>query len=310
MICFFDSRLIGRLSSDFPVVGTAMLTRIHTEMRGGRSSLLLLSLLGSLAAVALGSAIPQGLHRPTVEGSTAYERTRSLGRSSQSLGFVGMLLSPLRTHQAPAACLNQHRHAIASLPLRRPGSVTGRIARNLIMSNGGQDKKGDDDSLRLEMEGLFSATGRTSGMKKLKAPKGSRASLSQTQPVTREDKQEQEKQPTMEELLNPPSSASLRAPPARSAAAPSPSGPKPTLKKPMYASGGMDDVLLLGLIKGDTVPADVWGELVDSEGKTMRLNGLGDQKKVLILPEPAHHTGAASDSWTKLLNDVGNVLGR
>jgi hypothetical protein len=289
-----------------------MLRRMHSGMHCGISALWLVSILGSWAASAQGGFIPVSLRNEAAGPAHENGMSNPTRRASPPLAFSGVLLSPLRT-QSRAACLNQHRHAVADFP--HLGTMTGsrRNAKKLCMSSGGQDQNVGEDNLRNEMESLLSSSGRSSGMKKLKAPKGTRAPAPSSQTLSRSQSPDEQDEPaTMEELLRAsPVRSPLRAPPARSVAAPSTSAsePKATLVKPSYASGGVDDVLLIGLSKGDTVPVQVWGELQDSDGNPVRLNNLGDEK-ILIIAEPAHHTGAASDSWTRLLNDIGKVLGR
>lgn len=111
---------------------------------------------------------------------------------------------------------------------------------------------------------------------------------------------------TMEDLLSPKSKAA--SPPV----ARPPSGPAPELVKPSYTTGrgSNDDVFLLGLTRGDSVPSgeDAWGGLVNSEGEPVHLGDYSG-KLLLLVPEPAHHTGAVTDSWTKILNELRDVLG-
>ena len=120
------------------------------------------------------------------------------------------------------------------------------------------------------------------------------------------DPQHRTPDPTYADLDTLMSGKTLAPPPPR-VPPPSLSGPPLTAVKPSYAADA-GAVTLDGLVAGDAAP-DAWAALEGSDGESLSLATLSGFPLVLIIPEPAHHTGAASDSWTKLLIDVQNKLG-
>eukprot|EP00960_Hanusia_phi_P057795 763664-Hanusia_phi.AAC.6 len=227
-------------------------------------------------------------------------------------------------------------------PLQRPrtGSYTPSIAgtcrRQLLIPIRASADQGDDNKLRRQFDDLLEKSGRDSGMKKLKAPKGSWASLrgdkseEKAKQEVSEETGENAKETLVEENVamkskpNFPSYAQMdaylkgRKPEEIESQVSAKETESPRLVRPSYSisksAGSVDDaktVAVKSFEEGDDVPLDLFSELVDIEGKGFDLSELesAGRKLLLMVPEPAHHSGASSDNWTKLLIDIQNKLG-
>ena len=232
---------------------------------------------------------------------------------------------------ASAACPLRFRTWLYVLPqrvLRAP-----RFAGTLGLQ--AQEDAGGD--LRDEFSQLLGKSGRDRGMKEMKAPKGSLEWLKQQQGAKSVSGPAAPAPSTAAgESPNLSSSPSLSGPPARPrapepnykdldmllsgktpAASPSPQAAPETVAPAARPSYSVDIarennmVALASFSKGDAVPESVWAALTDSAGESLSLSTLAAQggELVLVLPESASHTGAPSETWTKLLMDLQNTLG-
>lgn len=234
-------------------------------------------------------------------------------------GLVPGILGLGRTSPPAASCPGRRPlfpSSYSSLPFSPLGRSAAGGAQSAVMSGG---KGGaEEERLRSEYEALLKGTGRDMGMKQLKPQKGMRPLPSQMKspspapsspqdtaapkPATKEGPQ------TMADLLGP-KPRPQAAPPSSSPRPPA--GPAAPLVQPKYAAGrgSFDEVYLLGVSKGDTAPpADAWGGLVSSDGAPVSLGDFSG-RLLLLVPEPASHTGAVTDSFTRILNDLRDVLG-
>lgn len=225
-------------------------------------------------------------------------------------------------------------------PLRRT------ILRPLFHGVSGLCASSESGDLKDEFEKMLGTSGRDRGMKEMKAPKGSIEWLKQQNVKGTSRSTAPAAKPSAAGSLDAPAPAikpagpSLAGPPAKPRfEAPAPtysdldallSGKTPaapdTLEvvpemvspaaRPSYAvsaDSSREDskVALASFDKGDTVPESVWAALTDSSGRSLSLSTLAEQggELVLLVPEVGHHTGAPSETWTKLLIDLQNMLG-
>ena len=192
----------------------------------------------------------------------------------------------------------------------------------------------DDDQLRKQFDDLLEKSGRDSGMKKLKAPKGSWASMSggkkeeaKKDLVTKgESSREESVEETTKMQAKPsiPSYAQMDAylkgkkteplvqpKDAEAAKIPSLVRPSYSISKSASNTDSTNVISVKSFEEGDDVPLDLFQLLVDNEDKPIALTELESmgKKLLLIVPEPSRHSGSASDNWTKLLIDIQNKLG-
>ena len=198
--------------------------------------------------------------------------------------------------------------------------------------------------LRDEFQQLLGSSGRDRGMKGMKAPKGSLEWLKQQQNSKTTPKPQAAGVPTntgapgdaAPALTEKPSGPSLAGPPVTkpktqapaptyqeldallsgktpAASTSTPSAPEVVAPpaRPAYAVDSGSSVSLLTFDKGDAVPESAWAALTDGEGQSLSLANLASEggELVLLVPESAHHTGGPSETWTKLLIDLQNMLG-
>jgi hypothetical protein len=62
-------------------------------------------------------------------------------------------------------------------------------------------------------------------------------------------------------------------------------------------------VALASFDKGDAVPQAAWDALVDAQGQSLTLSKFAEDggELLVVVPEIGKHTGAPSETWTKLL---------
>ena len=188
-----------------------------------------------------------------------------------------------------------------------------------------------DGSLRDEFEKMLGSSGRDQGLKGMKAPKGSIEWLKQQQAKDKARNVSPAASPTGDgdsassdlPISGPPLSRPKPAPTYQEldsllsgkspTSQPTPedvSKSVPPVARPSYSvsSGG---ALLASFDKGDAVPEAVWDLLTGADGQSLSLSTLASEgaELLLLVPESAHHTGAPSETWTKLLIDLQNTLG-
>ena len=204
--------------------------------------------------------------------------------------------------------------------------------RPAVLRMGGTETPEEEEKrLRDEMASLLGKSGRDVGMRQMKAPKGSLEALRSRVPKSPSPKPSATAPPqapqaeSVMQAATPPVQRPNPAPeptysdfdslmrgktPSTSPMQPLPDEvPLPAAVKPSYVVAGDEGTVMLdALAAGDAAP-DAWSALETSDGNEVSLGALGDYHFVLVVPEPAHHTAAASDSWTRLLIDLQNKIG-
>ncbi len=189
-------------------------------------------------------------------------------------------------------------------------------------------KQEEDGDLKNEFQELLGKSGRDRGMKEMKAPKGSVEWLKQQQNIKGPVRPTAPAANPVEDA--PPSAGAppLAGPPAKpklQASAPSYqdldallSGKTLTTKppakvvpelvapaaRPAYSVGATNDMVALASFdKGDAVPQAAWDALVDAQGQSLTLSKFAEDggELLVVVPEIGKHTGAPSETWTKLL---------
>ena len=189
-------------------------------------------------------------------------------------------------------------------------------------------KQEQDGDLKNEFQELLGKSGRDRGMKEMKAPKGSVEWLKQQQNIKGPVRPTAPAANPVEGAPPSPGAPPLAGPPAKpKLQAPAPSyqdldallsGKTPTTKppakvvpelvapaaRPAYSVVATNDMVALASFdKGDAVPQAAWDALVDAQGQSLSLSKFAEDggELLVVVPEVGKHTGAPSETWTKLL---------
>ena len=221
------------------------------------------------------------------------------------------------------------RTRLGLLALSRRASLHP-FSAGLSLLRAKQEEDGDlkNGDLKNEFQELLGKSGRDRGMKEMKAPKGSVEWLKQQQNIKGPVRPTAPAANPVEDA--PPSAGAppLAGPPAKpKLQAPAPSyqdldallsGKTPTTKppakvvpelvapaaRPAYSVGATNDMVALASFdKGDAVPQAAWDALVDAQGQSLSLSKFAEDggELLVVVPEVGKHTGAPSETWTKLL---------